>query len=145
MIKKILGYSSMEQAEKLMTKKEKEYRKKTEEERKLSRGEFVGMNFEKEAEKYKLYFRITQCLIAACPKMNIDENKFFAFFNRMFPNDLEKKYDEWIEEYLHIHPKDMYLYYPNSNGDYVLSMNALKFFMEKINNHEIKSSIEEQV
>lgn len=145
MIKKILGYSSMEQAEKLMTKKEKEYRKKTEEEKRLSQGEFVGTNFEKEAEKYKLYFRITQCLIAACPKMNIDENKFFNFFNRIFPSNLEKIYDKWIEEYLHTHQKDMYIYHPYLKEDYLLSIDALKFFMEKINNHEIRSSIEEQV
>ena len=144
MIKKILGYSSMEQIEKSMTKKEKEHRRKTEEERKLSQGEFIGINFEREAEKYKLYFRITQCLIAACSKMGIDDNKFFAFFNRLFPNDLEKIYDEWIEEYLHIRPKDMYLYYPHSNEDYILSINALKFFMEKINHYEIKNSTTEQ-
>ena len=144
MIKKILGYSSMEQIEKSMTKKEKEHRKKTEEERKLSQGEFIGINFEKEVEKYKLYFRITQCLIAACPKMGIDDNKFFTFFNRIFPKNLEKIYDDWIEEYLRIHQKDMYVYYPHSDEDYLLSINALKFFMEKINHYEIKSSTTEQ-
>lgn len=128
MIKKILGYSSMEQVEKSMTKRDKEFRKKTDEEKKLSQGEFVGIN--KEAITYKEYFYITHSLVSACQIMDIEAHKLFLFFNRISSKDLEKIYKEWMSEYHDSFQQDVFLY---KDGEYILSSGFIKFVYKKIN------------
>ena len=128
MIKKILGYSSMEQVEKSMTKKDKEYRKKTDEEKKLSQGEFVGMS--KEAIAYKEYFYITHTLVSACQIMDLEAHKLFLFFSRISSKDLEGIYNEWMNEYYDSFQQDVFLY---KDGEYFLSSGFIKFVYKKIN------------
>lgn len=128
MIKKILGYSSMEQTKKLMTKKEKEHRKKSEEERKLSQGEFVGIN--KEAIIYKEYFYITHSLVSACQIMDIEAHNLFLFFSRISSKDLEEIYKEWMSEYYDSFQQDVFLY---KDGEYILNSGFIKFVYKKVN------------
>lgn len=128
MIKKILGYSSMEQLEKSMTKRDKEYRKKTDEEKKLSQGEFVGIN--QEAITYKKYFYITHSLVSECQIMDIEAHKLFLFFSKISSKDLEKIYKEWMNEYYDSFQQDVFLY---KNGEYILSSGFIKFVYKKVN------------
>lgn len=128
MIKKILGYSSMEQVEKSMTKRDKEFRKKTDEEKKLSQGEFVGIN--KEARTYKEYFHITHTLVSACQIMDLEAHKLFLFFSRISSKDLEEIYNEWMNEYYDSFQQDVFLY---KDGEYILSSGFIKFVYKKVN------------
>lgn len=128
MIKKILGYSSMEQLEKSMTKRDKKYRKKTDEEKKLSQGEFVGIN--QEAITYKEYFYITHSLVSECQIMDIEAHKLFLFFSKISSKDLEKIYKEWMNEYYDSFQQDVFLY---KNGEYILSSGFIKFVYKKVN------------